>query len=109
MGVRDTILTNHLIFLYGDKGYDAKILHRYCLEKKIQTIIKPRKYSKKGFARRKQMKNYSEKDYHQRSLIESEFGSLKRKYGGFVLAQKSKAMKVEIYCKAISHNLNLMN
>ena len=95
--------------LYGDKGYDAESLHRYCLEKKIRTIIKPRKYSKKGFARRKQMKNYSEKDYHQRSLIESGFGSLKRKYGGFVLAKKAKPMKVEIYCKAISHNLDLMN
>ena len=95
--------------LYGDKGYDAESLHRYCLEKKIQTIIKPRKYSKKGWARRKQMKNFSEKEYHQRSLIESGFGSLKRKYGGFVLAKKAKAMKVEIYCKAISHNSELIN
>jgi len=101
--------TKGITKLYGDRGYDAESLHRYCSERNIQTIIKPRKYSKKGCARRKQMKNYSEKDYHQRSLIESGFGSLKRKYGGFVLAKKAKGMKVEIYCKAISHNLDLMN
>ena len=99
--------TKGITKLYGDRGYDAESLHHYCLEKKIQTIIKPRKYSKRGWARRKQMKNYSEEDYHQRSLIESGFGSLKRKYGGFVLAKKSKGLKVEIYCKAISHNLEL--
>lgn len=94
---------------YGDKGYDAENLHRYCYWKDIQTIIKPKKRNKRGWARKKQMKNYSEEDYHQRSLIESGFGAMKRKYGGFVLAKKAKDLKVEIYCKAISHNLDLMN
>ena len=54
------------------------------------------------------MKNYSEEKYHQRSLIESGFGSLKRKYGGTVLAKKAKGVKTEIYCKAIPHNLSLV-
>jgi len=92
---------------YGDKGYDAESLHRYCYWKKIQTTIPSRKNVKYGWARKKQMKNYSKKEYHQRSLIESGFGSLKRKYGGFVLAKKAKGLKVEIYCKAINHNLEL--
>lgn len=95
--------------LYGDKGYDAEELHRYCYWKKIQTVIPKKKNVKHGWARKKQQINFTEEDYHQRSLIESGFGSLKRKYGGFVLAKKAKAMKVEIYCKAISHNLDLMN
>ena len=55
------------------------------------------------------MKNFSRKEYHKRNLVESGFGSLKRKYGGYTLAKKAKAMKVEIYCKAISHNLRLMS
>jgi len=94
--------------LYGDTSYDAESLHLACLSKNIQTVIKPRKNVKKGWARKKQMINYSEKEYHRRSLVESGFGSLKRKYGGNVLARSAKGMKVEIYCKAISHNLNLM-
>jgi hypothetical protein len=40
-------------------------------------------------------------------LIENGFGSLKRKYGGSVIAKRAKDLKVEIYCKAISHNLEL--
>ena len=53
------------------------------------------------------MKNYSNEEYHQRSLVESGFGSLKRKYGGIVLAKKVKGIKTEIYCKAIAHNIGL--
>jgi len=93
--------------LFGDSAYDAESLHKKCFEMKIQTIIKPRKNVKRGFYRREQMKNYSEKIYHQRSLIESGFGSLKRKYGGSVFGKSFKSINSEIYCKAICHNLML--
>lgn len=95
--------------LIGDSAYDAESLHEYCYWKKIKAVIKPRKYSKKGWARKKHMKVYSEEEYHQRSLIESGFGSLKRKYGGYVLAKKAQSIRAEMYCKAISHNLMLYN
>lgn len=95
--------------LIGDSAYDAESLHEYCYWKNIKAIIKPRVNSKKGWARKKHMKFYSEEEYHQRSLIESGFASLKRKYGGYVLAKKSRSIKAEIYCKAISHNLRLYN
>lgn len=93
--------------LLGDTAYDAESLHEHCFWKNIQTVIKPRRNVRRGWARKKQMKNYSEKQYHQRSLIESGFGSLKRKYGGSVSAKRSKSAKAEICLKAISHNLNL--
>jgi len=32
--------------------------------------------------------NYDEDEYHKRSLVESGFGSLKRKYGGTIKARK---------------------
>jgi len=57
---------------------------------------------------RKQMKDYFEKTYHQRSLIESGFGSLKRKYGESVFGKNFKSVNSEIYCKAIAHNLTLV-
>ena len=93
--------------LFGDSAYDAESLHKKCFELNIQTLIKPRKNAKKGFYRRKQMKNYSDEKSHQRSLIESGFGSLKRKYGGSVSGKKFKSVQTEIYCKAIAHNLGL--
>jgi transposase len=93
--------------LYGDSGYDAEWLHELCFDNGVQTIIKPKKRVKQRFYRRKQMKNFSEKEYHQRSLIESGFGSLKRKYGSSVLAKKSKSIQSELYCRAIAHNLSL--
>tara|TARA_Y100000034_G_C6796673_1_gene357109 strand:+ start:102 stop:893 length:792 start_codon:yes stop_codon:yes gene_type:complete len=95
--------------LFGDSAYDAESLHEYCYWNKIQTIIKPRKNVKKGGFRKIQMKNYSEKEYHQRSLIESGFGSLKRKYGGSISSKFARSLKAEIYCRAIAHNLGLFN
>jgi len=93
--------------LFGDTAYDAEWLHEYCFEKGIQTQIKPRKNVKRGFYRKKQMKKYSNEKYHQRSLIESGFGSLKRKYGGSVSGKSIVSVKPEIYCKAIAHNIGL--
>jgi transposase len=94
--------------LYGDTAYDAEWLHGFCFENKIQTQIKPRKNVKRGFYRRKQMKNYSEEKYHQRSLVESGFGSLKRKYGGSVSGKYAGSVRAEVYCRAIAHNLGLL-
>jgi transposase len=98
---------NKIKLLFGDSAYDAESIHEKCFELKVQTMIKPRKNVKKGFYRRKQMKNYSDKVYHQRSLIESGWSSIKRKYGGNVLGKGFKSVNAEIYSKAICHNLNL--
>lgn len=95
--------------LYGDSAYDAESLHEKCYWNGIQTMIKPKKNTRRGGFRKIQMRNYSEEDYHKRSLIESGFGSLKRKYGGSVMAKRAKDVKVEIYCKAICHNIGLYN
>ena len=93
--------------LFGDTAYDSEKIHKYCFENGIQTQIKPRINVRRGRFRKKQMKNYSEEKYHQRSLIESGFGSLKRKYGGYTLAIDWRAIRNEAYFKAIAHNLRL--
>jgi transposase len=100
--------SNKIKKLFGDSAYDTESLYEYCYWNNIQTIIKPRKKVKRKGFRKLQMKKYSDEEYHKRSLIESGFGSLKRKYGGAVLARKSKDVKTEIYCRAIAHNLSLV-
>jgi len=92
-----------------DSAYDSESVFEYCWNRNIRAIVKPKKRAKKGFYRKKQRRYFSEEEYHQRSLIESGFGSLKRKYGGSVSAKKSKNLKTEIYCKAICHNMGLVN
>ena len=67
-----------------------------------------KKTSKRGFYRRKMLKNYSEEIYHQRSLIESGWSSVKRKCGGNVSGKNWKSINAEIYEKMICHNLNLI-
>lgn len=99
--------TDIQITLLGDTAYDSEKLHEYCWNKGIQTQIKQRKNVKRGFYRRKQMKNYSEERYHQRSLIEAGQGAEKRKYGGFTLAIDWRAIRNEAYLKAIAYNLRL--
>ncbi|MFH1801838.1 MAG: IS5 family transposase [archaeon] len=93
--------------LYADAAYDSESLHEICFNRNVQTFIKPRKNVRRGFYRKKQMKNYSDEEYHQRSLVESGFGSLKRKYGGSVSGKTIVSVKPEIFCKAICHNLGL--
>jgi len=95
--------------LLGDSAYDAESVFEKCFNNKIIPIVKIRKYSKRGFYRHKMLKIYSDEEYHQRSLIESGFGSLKRKYGGSVSGKNWRSINSEIYCKAICHNLNLSN
>lgn len=62
---------------------------------------------KRGGFRKIQNKKYSEEEYHQRSLVEAGFSSMKRKYGGSVSGKRFKSIQAEIYCKAIAGNLNL--
>jgi len=93
--------------LLADSAYDAESLHENCYWKGIQLIVKPKKRARRGWARKKHREIYTEESYHQRSLIESGFGSLKRKYGGNVSGKKLRSVNAEIYCKALAHNLNL--
>ena len=94
--------------LLADKAYDAEWLHEYCFDRHIKTIIPKKINIRKGFYRRKQQINFSEKLYHKRSNIESGFSAIKRKYGGSVSGKGLKAVNSELSCKAIAHNLNLL-
>ena len=93
--------------LLADKAYDAEWLHQHCFERGIKTIIPKKKTTRRGFYRRKQMINFSEEEYHQRSNIESGFSAIKRKYGGNVKGKRISSIRSELSCKALAHNLEL--
>lgn len=93
--------------LLADRAYDAEFLHEYCWKRNIHANIKPKLWNKRGWYRRKQRRLYDEQRYHQRSLIESAQGAVKRKYGGYTLAKHIDSIRVESYCKAIAYNMRL--
>jgi len=93
--------------LVGDSAYDAESLHEQAFNLGIKTIIKPKKNVKRGFYRRKQKKNYRARIYGRRSMHESGFSSLKRKYGGVVSGKSFLTQRSELYCGALAHNLGL--
>ena len=43
--------------------------------------------------------------YHKRSNVESTFSAVKRKFGDSVLSKTDTAMKNEVLCKFLCHNL----
>jgi hypothetical protein len=48
------------------------------------------------------------KHYHQRSNVESTFSAIKRKFGDSVRAKSDTAMKNEVLCKLLCHNLTCL-
>lgn len=93
----------------ADKAYDANWLHEYLSGRDIEAHIPIRNngkvkhfnWSKRNLA----AKNFKLRIYHKRELIESGFGSLKRKFGGSVNSKKSQTIKAELYGRLICHNL----
>jgi len=93
--------------LIGDSAYDAESIHELAHEYDIITVIKPRKNVKRGYFRKKQLRHYSERTYHRRSIHESGHSGLKRRNGSTVMANTISAQRAEIYCKVIAYNLRL--
>jgi len=93
----------------ADTAYDSERFYEFLNYRNIQPVVKPRKNSKKGFFRKKMKKSFRNKTYHRRSIIESGFGSLKRKYGSYVSGKNIKSQRAEVYIRAILHNISLLS
>src|SRR4030042_941069 len=55
--------------------------------------------------RRLSIKNFNEDVYHRRELIESGFGSVKRRFGSSVSSKKIKTIRSDIYGRLLCHNI----
>jgi hypothetical protein len=99
----------HANKLVADKGYDANWLHNYCYDRNVEVHIPIRSYGKSihnmWSKRRLAVKNFDEDTYHQRELIESGFGILKRRFGSSVNSKRIETISSEIYGKMLCHNL----
>jgi len=92
-----------------DKGYDSEKIHNLCRKKGIYSIIPARKGCRRGKYRKQMKKCFDYGLYHHRNNGESTFSALKIKYGDSVSSKLFATQKVQIYCKAINHNLDMIN
>ena len=95
--------------LVADKGYDAEWVHELAHERGIITMIPSKKWTKKGFYRKKMQKMFRTKTYHRREMSESLFGAAKQKYGASVSSRTIQTQRADVYCRAMLYNLSLGN
>jgi len=91
--------------LVADKAYSTEQFYRLAKRRKILLMIPWKKRTYRGMVRRQMHELFDESVYHKRSLIESGFSSVKRKFGSNILAKKASTIKTEVYGRLICHNL----
>lgn len=93
-------------YVVADKGYDSKKNRLFVLRKlKAQPHIPYRKLS--GIPKRgREIIQFDEKIYHQRSKIETVFSVIKRRYGSILRSRSFTTQKVELISKLITYNLD---
>ncbi len=65
--------------LVADKSYDSEEFFEFLNYWKIKPVIKTKKPSKKGLFRKKMKKNFKDKTYNRRNLIEAGFRTFRTK------------------------------
>ena len=99
------IICKHVV---ADKGYDDKKLRRYILHHMHATPNIP--YRKNSGHTKMVGRNrsilFNEKEYHQRSKVETVFSVMKRKYGSVLRNRSYATQQVELISKLITYNLD---
>lgn len=97
----------------ADKGYDSNENHRFVMQDlKAKSLIAIKNYSNKKHRnwrkdwRRVALNQFDEKEYHQRSKVETIFSCVKRKYGSSLRARDFYSQKKEVLCKLVAYNVD---
>jgi len=98
-------------FNSADKAYDSEELHEFCEQNGFENIVPLRKKTKQfhrihGKHRKKLARNFPDKKYHRRSIIENMWFCVKRLCGKVVFAKKWINQKKELIGKVIAYNIH---
>lgn len=95
----------------GDKAYDSRKNHELA-EKYGSEFIAPIKNRERsriyGHQRKKLARKFPWETYHQRSIIESIFSAIKRKFGHTIYARRFNTQKNELLFRIIAYNSEIM-
>jgi transposase len=89
----------------ADSAYDAEHFYDFLWERGIMPVVKVRRNAYHGFVRKKVLKSFRKRTYNRRSIVESVFFAIKRKFGFSVSSLRISAQRAEMYCRAIAHNI----
>lgn len=92
--------------LLADKGYDAQHLHEWLDNKGIRLIAPVRRGCQHGWHRKKLRDNFPKEEYHQRSIVESLFGAIKKLYGSHVRGKSARTVRAELMMRLIHYNIS---
>jgi len=94
----------------GDKAYDSEENHEFAEQEGFEHIAPLKKkvavWRTKGRHRKRLRRNFPEKKYHRRSIIENMFFCVKRLCGKVIYAKKWIMQKKEMLAKILAYNIN---
>jgi transposase len=94
-----------------DKGYDSENIHEYIRNTiGAESVIPVRKWGGNiysGKYRMEMFRDFDQKKYGQRNMVETVFSMIKRKYGDTVRSRKYVNQVKEIKIRMILHNMTL--
>lgn len=92
--------------LIADSAYDVESqVFEACYSRGVVPVVKPRKNAVRGFYRKRARRAFDLRAYHRRSLVESYFSALKRRYGGSLRCRSARTQRAEITGRIILKNL----
>jgi len=96
----------------ADKGYDSEKNHKFVIRTlKAKSLIAQRDFGSKRIQRNRRFRNkakkeFDEKEYHQRSKVETIFYVIKHLFGAIVHAKKWLMQKKEILFRVLAYNIH---
>lgn len=95
-------------YFLADKGYNSNKLCKILFEMGIIPQIPKKKNQKRGFYLKLANKYFDKNIYSKRSLVESVFSSLKRKFKEKLMGRTYKTKSLELSLKILFYNVNRM-
>jgi len=92
-------------YILLDKGYDAEWIYELAFKLNLIPQIPSRKWSKKGFYRKKAKKLFNKIIYNMRNIVECVYSSFKRVEGEKLRSCKARTKKLELAIKILKYNL----
>jgi len=92
-------------YISADRGYDDKNNREFLKERGIKTNIPIRKYRHNKISRLKHNLEINEKEYHQRSKVETVFSVIKRKFDSAVYSRIEWLKMKEVKLKNVVYNI----
>jgi hypothetical protein len=94
-------------YVVGDKAYDSEVYHEFVhREIGARSVIPVKNHpTVNGYYRKKLSKRFPERIYHRRSLVETVFSMIKRRFGSFLQSRSLAQQNREVGLLCVVYNV----